>query len=172
MNSFHMRCLRNILTTEWQDRTPDVEVLRRAGTPSLYPILRSRRLRWIGHVAHMDTSRIPKQILYEELSEGSRDVGGPKLRFKDQCITSMIDLSITVANWDMVAQDGLGWRAAVLMGAKSCEDNRVQHAVGNRQRPSARQWIIPQYSTAVGIVRNRANRELVVCLSEREGGRN
>ena len=61
-------------------------------------------------------------------------VGRPKLLFKDQCKASMMEFSINVANWDMVAKDRGGWRAAVLMGAKSYEENRVQRAVQNRQR--------------------------------------
>ena len=69
LNSFHMRCLRNILKTEWQDGILDTEVLKRDGIQLLYPILRSGHLRWLEHIAHMDKSRIPKQILYGELSE-------------------------------------------------------------------------------------------------------
>ena len=72
--------------------------------------------------------------LYGELSAGTRSAGRHKLRFKDQCKTSMIEFSINVANWDMVAQDRVGWGAADIMGAKSSEENRVQPAVENRQR--------------------------------------
>ena len=46
----------------------------------------------------------------------------------------MMEFSINVANWDRVAQDGVGWRAAVLIGAKSYEVNRVQRALETRQR--------------------------------------
>ena len=77
LNSFHMRCLRNILKIKWQDRIPDTEVRKRAGTQSLYPILWSRRLRWLGHIACMDNSRIPKQILYGELSEAHVTLNDP-----------------------------------------------------------------------------------------------
>ena len=70
----------------------------------------------------MDDSRIPKQILYRELSEGTRDVGRPKLRFKDQCKTSMMEFSIDVESWDAITQDPAGWRAAVFTGAKSFEE--------------------------------------------------
>ena len=79
----------------------------------------------------MGNSRIPKQILYGELSEGTRNVGRLELCFKDQCKTSMMEFSINVENWDMVVQDEVGWRAAVLMGAKSYEENGVQRAVEN-----------------------------------------
>ena len=41
---------------------------------------------------------------------------------------------MTVANWDMVAQDQVGLRATVLRGGKSYEDNGVQRAVENKQK--------------------------------------
>ena len=103
-------------------RYTDTEVLNRAGTQSLYPTLQSQHLRWLRHVVRMDNSRILKQRLYGELYEGTHNIGPPKLCFKDQCKTSMIEFSINAANWDMVAQDRVGWRAAVLIGAKSYEE--------------------------------------------------
>ena len=107
----------------------------------------------------MDNRRIPKQILFGELAEGTRNVGQSKLRFKGQCKTSMIEFSINFTNWDMIAQDRVRWRAAVLMGAKSYGENRVQRAVENRQRckcPTVNDFTLFYYT--VGIVRNRADR--------------
>ena len=98
LNSFHMRCLRKILGIKWQDKIPDTEVLEKARIPSLFAILRSRRLRWLGHVSRMDNSRIPKQVLYGELCNGKRSTGRPKLRYKDQCKATMTDLSIDSEN--------------------------------------------------------------------------
>ena len=77
-----------------------------------------RRLGLSGHVGRMDNPRISKQILYGELSEGTRNVGRPKLRFNDQRKTPMMEFSVKVANWDMVDQDRVGWRAAVIVGVK------------------------------------------------------
>ena len=132
-----MRCLRNILKIKWQDRIPDTQVLKRAGTQSLYPILRSQHIRWLGHVARMDNSRIPRyymgnrvraHITLDDPSFASQtSVKHPSYSF-------LLMFSINFVNWDMVAQDRVGWRAAVLIGAKSCELNRVQHTVDNRQR--------------------------------------
>ena len=134
LNSFHMRCLRKILGIKWQDKIPDTEVLEKAGIPSLFAILRSRRLRWLGHVSRMDDSRIPKQVLYGELSNGKRSTGRPKLRYKDQCKATMTDLSIDSGNWDELAKDRSRWRSAIHKGAKSFEAVRTQHAVEARQR--------------------------------------
>ena len=104
LNSFHMRCLRNILKIEWWDRILNTEMLKRACIQSQYPILQS----WRWTYARMDNWRIPKQILCGELSEDTCNIGRPKLCFKDQCKTSMMEFSISIANWDMVAQDWVG----------------------------------------------------------------
>ena len=47
------------------------------------------QLRWTGHVTRMDSDRIPKQLLYGELSKGKRKQGRPLKRFKD-CIKANI----------------------------------------------------------------------------------
>ena len=46
LNIFQMRSLRHILGISWQDRMTNAEVLSRAGLPTLYTLLRQRRLRW------------------------------------------------------------------------------------------------------------------------------
>ena len=60
LNVFHLRCLWRILSIAWQDRITSSAVLERAGIPSVYTLLRQKRLRWIGHVHRMDEGRIPK----------------------------------------------------------------------------------------------------------------
>ena len=60
LNSFHLRCLRRILSIRWQDKIPNTVVLERAGLPSIFMLLSQRRLRWLGHVRRMADGRIPK----------------------------------------------------------------------------------------------------------------
>ena len=50
LNTFHMRCLRRILSISWTDKVSNNEVLERADIPSMFTLLRQRRLRWLGHV--------------------------------------------------------------------------------------------------------------------------
>ena len=38
---------------------------------------------WAGHVACMSDDRVPKQLLFGELTTGTRTVGRPLLRWKD-----------------------------------------------------------------------------------------
>ena len=85
LNNFHMRFLRRILSIKWTDKVSNNEVLERAEIPSMFTLLRHRRLRWLGHVHRMKDGRIPKDLLYGELEFGSRPVGRPKLRFMDVC---------------------------------------------------------------------------------------
>ncbi|GAA6072582.1 NLR family CARD domain-containing protein 3-like [Tachysurus ichikawai] len=89
LNSFHLRCLRRILRIQWQDKVPNTEVLERTGMNSMFSILSERHLRWLGHVRRMDPGRIPKDLLYDELAEGARLTGRPRLRYKDVCKKDM-----------------------------------------------------------------------------------
>ena len=41
------------------------------------------RLSWLGHVFRMEDNRPVKSLLYGELTEGTRPVGRPKLRYKN-----------------------------------------------------------------------------------------
>ena len=45
LHTFHMRCLRRILSISWKDKVSNNAVLERAGIPSMYTLLRQRRLR-------------------------------------------------------------------------------------------------------------------------------
>ena len=55
-----MHCLRRILGITWQDRVANKVVLEKAKIPSLYTLLKQRRMRWLGHVTRMKDGRIPK----------------------------------------------------------------------------------------------------------------
>ncbi|KAJ7316181.1 hypothetical protein JRQ81_002343 [Phrynocephalus forsythii] len=89
LNTFHMRCLRRIFNITWQDKVPNSIVLNRAGIPSMYTLLKQRRLRWLGNVVRMDDGQIPKDLLYGELMKGKRPRGRPQLRYKDIYLTSL-----------------------------------------------------------------------------------
>ena len=57
-------------------------IVERAGIFSMYTLLKQRRLCWLGHVVRMADGRIPKDLLYGELVQGSRPRGRPQLRYK------------------------------------------------------------------------------------------
>jgi transcription termination factor 2 len=84
LERFLQRCLRNILGIKWQDYVSNEDVLNRANLLSLESILLKQQLRWAGHVARMEDSRLPRVVLCGELKLGSRSIGAPKKRYKDQ----------------------------------------------------------------------------------------
>ncbi|XP_010764526.1 uncharacterized protein [Notothenia coriiceps] len=58
LNAFHMRCLRNILGITWRDKVTNEAVLARTGSKSMFPTLKVRRLRWLGHLRRMPDGRL------------------------------------------------------------------------------------------------------------------
>ncbi|XP_052673517.1 uncharacterized protein LOC128155711 [Crassostrea angulata] len=131
LNAFHLRCLRRILGISWQDKVPNTEVLSRANLPSMFTMLRQRRLRWLGHVRRMDDGRIPKDILYGELRSGKRSTGRPQLRFKDVVKRDMKTLDIYMRSWEDLAADRPRWRSTLLRQIRS-EEEKFLHAAENK----------------------------------------
>ena len=72
-----------ILHIKWQERVPDVEVLKRAGTVSAEATITATQLRWAGHVSRMPDDGLPKAVFFGELMSGNRKTSAPKLRYKD-----------------------------------------------------------------------------------------
>ncbi|XP_050710731.1 uncharacterized protein LOC126995286 [Eriocheir sinensis] len=134
LNSFHMRCLRRILGISWSDKVPNTDVLERAGLPTMYTMLRQRRLRWIGHVRRMEDGRIPKDILYGELASGKRPRGRPQLRYKDVCKRDMKALDIDTERWEDIAADSSSWRSLLHKQLKEGEDKITNLAVEKRAK--------------------------------------
>lgn len=132
LNSFHLRCLRRILGITWSDRVTNTQVLERAGLPTMYTLLRQRRLRWLGHVRRMDDGRIPKDILYGQLSAGKRPVGRPQLRYKDVCKRDLRALDINTESWEDLAADRNSWRSTLWKQLQAGEE-RIQISAEERR---------------------------------------
>ncbi len=121
LNAFHMRCLRHILGIKWQDKVPNTTVLERSGMPSMYCLLKQRRMRWLGHVSRMQDGRIPKDLLYGELADGDRPRGRPQLRYKDVCKRDMKALSINIDTWETLSSERSVWKHTVHTGLSDYE---------------------------------------------------
>ena len=109
LNTFHTRSIRRILGISWQDKVTNADVLSRPGLPSMYILLRQRRLRWLGHIRRMEDDRIPKDILYGELALGRRTTSRLHLRYKDVCVRDMKTVDIDTMSWEGLAADRTGW---------------------------------------------------------------
>ena len=72
-----MQYLCRILGTSWRKKVPNAQVLARASLPTIYTLLKQRRLRWLGHVRRMEDGQIPKDIFYRQIASGKRPQGRP-----------------------------------------------------------------------------------------------
>ena len=134
LNAFHMRCLRRILDVRWQDKVSNTTVLDRAGILSMYSLLKQRRMRWLGHVVRMDDGRIPKDLLYGELTQGKRPTGRPQLRYRDVCKRDMKALGIDTNTWETLASDRGAWRQVVTNSLSNYEETLAEQSEAKRQR--------------------------------------
>ena len=81
LHAFMMRNLRSVMRITWMDKVTNKDILEQTGLPSMEDLLIRKNLRWTGHLMRMSPDRLPKQILYSQLSSGQRKRGCPRLRF-------------------------------------------------------------------------------------------
>ena len=67
------RHLRSIMRITWMDKVTNKEILERTGLPSMEDLLIRKNVRWTGHLMRMSPDRLPKQVLYSQLSSGHRN---------------------------------------------------------------------------------------------------
>jgi hypothetical protein len=75
-------------------------------------MIKSRRMRWAGHVARMREGRGFHRFLVGR-SEGKRPLGRPRLRWEDNIKTDLREIGFDGANWIRLAQDRGRWRVFV-----------------------------------------------------------
>jgi hypothetical protein len=134
LDSFHMRCLRRILRITWRDKVPDTEVLSRCKSVGVEGMLMQKQLQWCGNVIRMDDTRIPKQLLYSELTACARKPGGQKKRYKDQLHATLKACAIPHNNLETQAADRSVWRSVTHSGVQAFEKNRIGAREEKRRR--------------------------------------
>jgi hypothetical protein len=78
----------------------------------LYRVIKSRRMRWAGHVACMGEGRGVYKILVGR-PEGKRHLGRSRHRWEDNIKMDLREIGTNGANWIQLAQDRAHWRACV-----------------------------------------------------------
>ena len=73
-------------------------------------MIKSRRLRWAGHVARMEEGRSAFKIL---TPIGKRPLGRSRRRWEDNIRMDLEERGINAGNWVDSAQDRNYWRALV-----------------------------------------------------------
>ena len=108
-----------------------------AGVPDIEMIVRKMQLRWAGHVARMSDKRIPKQLLFGELTIGTRTVGRPLLRWKDSLKDTLKQSNISTTHWQDTATDRSAWRRSIHDGLVLYDDSRRERNATKRARRHA-----------------------------------
>ena len=75
-------------------------------------VVKSRRMRWAGHVARMGEDRGVHRVLAGK-SEGKRPLGRPRRRWEDNIKMDLQEVGGGRADWMELAQDRDWWRALV-----------------------------------------------------------
>jgi len=67
-------------------------------SPNIVRVIKSRRMRWAGHVARMGEDRGVYGVLFGR-PEGKRPLGRPRLRWEDNIKMDLREIGIDGANW-------------------------------------------------------------------------
>ena len=81
-------------------------------SPDIIRSLKSRRLRWAGHLARMDQSWNTYRVLVGK-SQGKRPLGRPRRRWEDNIKMYLREVGCDPGEWIDLAEDRDQWRAYV-----------------------------------------------------------
>ena len=84
-------------------------------SPNTVRVIKSRRLRWAGHVARMEEGWSAFKTLTGKPT-GKRPLGRPRHRWEDNIRMDHEEIGINVGNWVDSAQGKNYWRALVNAG--------------------------------------------------------
>ena len=101
---------RDEVTGEW--RKLHNEELNDLYLPIIVRVVKSRRMRWAGHVARMGEDRGVQKVLVGK-PEGKRSLGRPRHRWEDNIKMDLQEVGGGRGNWMELAQDRDRWRALV-----------------------------------------------------------
>jgi hypothetical protein len=73
-------------------------------SPNIVRVIKSRRMRWVEHVARMGKGRGAYRVLVGR-PEGKRPLGRRRRRWKDNIKMDLGEIGIDGANWIQLAQD-------------------------------------------------------------------
>jgi hypothetical protein len=79
-------------------------------SPSVIRIIKSRRMRWAGHVARMVEKRNAYRLLMRK-PEGKRPLGRPRRTCVDNIKIDLLEIGWGGVDWIGLAQDRDKWRA-------------------------------------------------------------
>ena len=102
---------RDEVTGEWR-RLHNEELNDLYSSPNIVRVIKSRRMRWTGHVARMGEERGVYRVLVGK-PEGSIPLGRPRRRWVDNIRMDLQEVGCGCMDWIGLAQDRDRWRTVV-----------------------------------------------------------
>jgi hypothetical protein len=99
------------VTGEWR-KLHNEELRDLYSSPSIIRIIKSRRLRWAGHVARMGEKRNAYRLLVGK-PEGKKPLRRPRRTWADNIRMDLGEVGLGDVDWIGLAQDRSRWRALV-----------------------------------------------------------
>ena len=115
---FENRVLRRVFGPKWDEVTGEWRKLHNEelndlySLPNIVRVVKSRRMRWAGHVARMGEDRVVQSVLVGN-PEGKRPLGRPRRRWEDNIKMDLQEVGGGRGDWMELAQDRDRWRAFV-----------------------------------------------------------
>jgi hypothetical protein len=103
---------RDEVTREWR-KLHNEKLNHLYYSPNIFRVIKSIRMRWPGHVARVEESRVVQRFLVRK-SEGKRPLGKPRRRWVDYIKMDLQEVGCEGTAWIDVAQDRDSWRALVM----------------------------------------------------------
>ena len=102
---------RDEVAGEWR-RLHNGELNDLYSSPNIVRVIKSRRMRWAGHVARMGEERGVYRVLLGK-PEGRRSLGRPRRRWVDNIRMDLQEVECGYMDWIVLAQDRDRWRKLV-----------------------------------------------------------
>jgi hypothetical protein len=99
------------VTAEWRKLHND-ELCGLYALPNIVRMVKSRRLKWVGHVARMGEGRVVYMVLVGK-PEGKRTLGKQRRRWEDNIKMDLQEVGAGCGDWIDLSQDRDSWRALV-----------------------------------------------------------
>ena len=101
---------RDEVTGEWRKLHNELSDLY--SLPNIMRMVKSRRMRWVGHVARMGEGRGVHRVLVGK-PEGKRPLGRPRRRWEDNIKMDLQEVGEGCGDWMELVQDRDRWRDLV-----------------------------------------------------------
>ena len=102
---------RDEVTGEWR-KLHNEELKGLYSSPNIVREIKSRRMKWAGHVAHMGEGRGVYRVLVGK-PEGKRPLGRPRRRWEDNIRMDLQEVGLGYDDWIGRSPDRDRWRALV-----------------------------------------------------------